>query len=123
MPMYDVICKSCGEIGVVFRKVVERDTNLPLCVHGHQMVRALSPVMLTVDNFEPFESPKTGKWLRTKAEWKDDLKASGSFIYEKGVEKDIARNKERALEEAFKPIANGVDRVVTQLVAERKIQS
>lgn len=35
-----------------------------------------------IEQFEPFESPATGKWIATKADHRDDLKASGCRVLE-----------------------------------------
>lgn len=74
-------------------------------------------------DIEPYLSPGTNKWVESRTKQREDLRASGAILYEPGIEKDVARNRERTLERSFSPIAAGVDAAVSQLVNSGKIES
>jgi putative FmdB family regulatory protein len=120
MPLYDIACR-CGETRTIFRRIAEID-NLPTCTCGGKYERRISAPMV-LKEFTPFQSPATGKWIESREAHRADLKASGSFLYEKGVEKDIARNKQYTEEKTFAPIAAAVDNTVRELVNSGKIES
>lgn len=123
MPMYDLRCFRCGKTETVFRKIINRDLDLPNCPSCFmQFTRIISPARILSD-IVPYESPKTGKWITSRSEQREDLKVSGSFLSEPGVEKDIARNSIHAKERAFAPVAKAVDETVSALVAAGKLET
>jgi len=105
----------------MFRKISEMD-NLPVCDCGKSFERVISAPMV-IGEFEAYQSPATGKWIDSKTKRQEDLKASGSYIYERGVEEDVKRRRAEVQEKAFAPIAAGVDEAVRNLVNTRKIES
>ena len=122
MPMYDVRCFSCGETGTIFRKIDERD-NVPHCFScGKLFTRVISPTRILTE-IAPYESPKTGKWITSRSEQREDLRLSGSILSEPGLEKDIARNKEYAREKAFEPVSRAIDATTAAMVAAGKLET
>jgi len=53
--------------------------------------------------------------VNSRAEWKKDLQRSKAIAWEPGIDKDIARNKEREIEAGFAPIEKAIDRIVTEM--------
>lgn len=104
----------------MFRRIAEYD-NLPECSYCQtRMVRQIAAPAVIAD-FVPYKSPATGKIIESRNAQSEDLKRSGTFLYETGVDKDIARNRIDAEEKAFAPISNAVDNVVRNLVNEGKV--
>lgn len=123
MPMYEYLCADCERRLVLFRKIDDRD-NAPICLDDRRPYqRIISAPMISPDLSEPYESPKTGKWITSRAERDEDLRRSGSILLEPGLKKDIARNYQENLDKAFAPIAAAVDAKVTSMVAERKLET
>ena len=122
MPLYSTFCLSCRVQDAVFRKISERD-NVGNCPHCGKPVERLFDTPRIQADIEPYESPKTGKWITSRNARDEDLRASGSFMYEKGVEKDIQRNRLNAQERTFKPIADAVDSTVAALVSAGKLET
>ena len=122
MPLYNTKCPACGGVATVFRKIAEMD-NLPPCDScGTPVARVLSAPRVLA-GFEPYISPATGKMISSHSQRADDLKRSGSFLYEPGVKEDIARNRIAREERDFAPVAAAVDETVRALVASGKIES
>lgn len=122
MPIYAILCQNCGSRDSIFRKVDDRD-NLPSCdaCEGRLTRQISAPAVHAT--FESYISPNTGKFIESRDSQRADLRASGAFLYEKGVEKDVARNKLAAQEKSFAPIAAAVDETVRNLVNSGKLES
>jgi putative FmdB family regulatory protein len=120
MPLYDYLCE-CSRRETKFQKIAELDSPVA-CACGKPMQRQLSAPMLAGVNFTPFISPGSGKLIDSPAARDNDLRATRSFLYEKGVEKDIARNRARTEEKAFAPIAAAVDNTVRELMNCGKLE-
>lgn len=121
MPLYGVKCRNCGAEESVFRKIAERDVNLPLCWKcSIGMERIISAPFLAPD-ISPFVSPN-GDYISSRAEWKEDLKKHGAIPWEAGIRDDIARNRTAAQERAFEPIAAAVDAHVAALHTAGKLE-
>lgn len=91
MPLYTTLCLRCRTPGQVFRKVDERDENLPECC-GATVIRTITAPAVHAD-IPAYESPKTGKWITSRSERREDLARSNCYEWEPGIEKDIERNK------------------------------
>lgn len=120
MPLYDIACQ-CGARDTIFRKIAEMDS-LPICACGGAFSRCLSAPHISTE-IQPYVSPNTGAYIDSRAKRADDLRRSNAFLYEPGVEKDIARNREHRKERDFAPIAAAVDEKVRQLVNSGTIES
>lgn len=122
MPLYTIQCLTCGREDNIFRKLSEYD-NLPYCkCNDAVMVRKVT-APLVISEFQSYISPATGREITSRAAREDDLKRSGTFLHESGVEKDIARNKLAADEKAFAPVSSAIDNIVRNLVNERKLEA
>lgn len=124
MPLYNFICATCKAEIPAFRKIAERDSP-EFCSCGGEMQRGLSAPMLAVSvtTFQAYKSPGTGKFIDSRDAQREDLKRSGAFLYEPGVNKDVARNKRDRQEKTFAPIAAAVDQTVAALVQSGKMES
>jgi hypothetical protein len=121
MPIYALLCPRCGVKDSMFRKIEGRD-NLPSCACGTTFERVISVPMIAPD-LAPYQSPNGGHWVSGKRERIEDLRRSGAIAWEKGMEKDIARTREYRKEEAFKPLADAVDKTVRDLVVAGKLEN
>lgn len=119
MPMYDILCKTCEKRDVVVRTVEQRDENLPLCC-GKKMFRIISAPAVQA-SFEPYESPKSGKWISSRTQQKEDLKRTGAFLYEPGVREQIERTKQDKWNETMADVGRKVDNVVRDLHTSGRI--
>jgi len=120
MPLYSIACQ-CGETDTVFRKLSEYD-DLPYCHCGLRFERRITAPMIG-GFFEPYVSPATGKVITSRNAQADDLKRSGSILFEPGLDRDIARNKQSSDEKAFAPVAAAVDETVRKLVNTGKLEA
>jgi putative FmdB family regulatory protein len=59
MPIYEVKCDVCGQVEEIFRKVADRENDLPLCCHK-RMRNILSAVMINED-IKPYRAVAVDK--------------------------------------------------------------
>lgn len=116
--MYVCSCR-CGFRDTVFRRVAERDNALPLHC-GSVMERIIVAPSVQTD-IEPYESPKTGRWITSRRQQRDDLKASGAFLYEPGVREDIARRKKELEAQTDQLVSTRVDETIGALSASGRL--
>lgn len=116
MPLYEIQCKTpaCGERATIFRKIAEMD-NLPSCGSCAGETHRILTAPTVHAAFSAYVSPATEKMIESRQAQRADLRASGHFLNEPGVKKDIARYKTEAADKAFQPIAAGVDAAVHKL--------
>lgn len=122
MPIYTVQCKKCEIRDTIWRKVDDRDQNLPICCE-EEMSRIIVAPLLAPDFPESYVSPASGKLITSRNSQRDDLKRNGMLILEPGLKADVKMNREREKEKAFAPIAATVDEKVRELVQIGKIES
>jgi hypothetical protein len=106
----------------MFRKLAEYN-NLPACSYCSTTMIRLVCAPAVIADFVPYKSPSTGKIIESRSAQTEDLKRSGKFLYEPGVEKDIARNRIDIEEKTFAPISNAVDNIVRDLVNNGKVEA
>jgi hypothetical protein len=123
MPTYRIRCLTCSAFSEVYRRVVDRDSDLfcKKCLSPAE--RVLTAAMIAADCFTEYVSPGTGRIISSPSARADDLKRSGAILAEPGIEKDVARNKAENIEKSFSPVAAGIDSIVTQLVNTGKLES
>lgn len=119
MPMYVCAC-PCGARETIFRRVDDRDLDLPEHC-GTRMQRIIVAPAVRPDLPEPYESPKSGKWITSRAEQREDLVATGSFLYEPGVRQDIARRKKELEAQTDQLISTRVDETIGALSASGRL--
>jgi predicted nucleic acid-binding Zn ribbon protein len=119
MPIYQTNCRECGKRADIFRKISEID-DLPFCCGVQRYREIVAPMVIA--EIQPFMSPN-GTYITSRREWRNDLEKSNAIPYEAGLEKDIAQNKERSIESAFEPIAAGIDKTVTAMVAAGSLET
>lgn len=121
MPLYATKCETCGKPDSIFRKVAERDENLPVCC-GKATQRIISATMIQPD-IAPYLSPNGKYYVNSRRERVEDLKRSNAIGWEPGLDKDIARNRLHQQEKAFAPVAKAVDETVAAMVAAGKLET
>lgn len=79
MPLYDYICRECGEV----REVFAHHTDAPPECHG-PMTRMLSAPSLSPDiaNWDAYVSPASGKLITSKAQRREDMARTNSRPWE-----------------------------------------
>lgn len=120
MPMYDYECGGCGSRTTVFRKIADLDRPQECAFCTGYMQRLISAPMVQA-SFTPYESPKTGKMITSRDQMRDDLARSGSFILEKGVKEDIAKNRAEKWAKTEAQIENLVQKTAGELTASGRI--
>ena len=118
--MYAVAC-ACGFRDSIFRTIAKRDSDLPSHC-GARMARIIVAPAVQAD-ITPYESPKTGKWITSRAAQREDLQRSGAFLYEPGVREDIARNKKAAEAATDRLIETRVDETIRDLAASGRLET
>lgn len=123
MPTYEIKCKACLRIDMIYRTVDKRDDNLPLCsACKSETARIISLPMISPD-IQPYVSPNGNYLVNSRAERQRDLQKSGAIAWEPGIDKDIAKNKAYQQEKAFEPIAKAVDQIVTEMNVCGKLET
>jgi len=117
--MYVCAC-ACGARETIFRRVDDRDHDLPKHCGG-SMHRIIVAPAVRPDLPEPYESPKSGKWITSRAEQREDLAATGSFLYEPGVREDIARRRKELEAKTDQLIEQRVDETIRDLSASGRL--
>lgn len=107
MPLYSSVCWECFHLGTFYQKIADRD-NVPLCECGGRQRRVLDAPSIRPD-ITPYISPASGKLISSRSERQEDLKATNSWEWEPGIEKDIARNRAHKQEKFLQKIDNAVD--------------
>ena len=81
MPIYEVKCKTCGGVEEIFRKIADREKDLPDCC-GHRMHNILSASMVNED-IKPYRAmavdKKSGElpYITSRKAHKEFLKRNG----------------------------------------------
>ena len=121
MPVYATFCNECQREASIFRKIAERDENLPICC-GTAVHRIIKPISVVAD-IQPYQSPTDGKWVDSRKQRKEDLLRSNAIPWEPGLDQDIARKAQYNKDKAFAPLAAAVDETVSQMVAAGKLET
>lgn len=64
MPLYGCQCNECGNTKDIFRRIDDRDKDLPVCC-GNEMSRVVTPLYV-IEDTKPFLSPIDGKEISTR---------------------------------------------------------
>ncbi len=95
MPIYSFLC-SCGTEFDRFLKLAEYDQP-QTCECGKPATKVIKPTAIHVD-FPAYLSPASSKWITSRTERREDLKATGCVEYEPGMRE--AHEKKLAAEDA-----------------------
>lgn len=122
MPLYAIICSHCSTQDSIWRPVDKRD-ELPSCTICGTIVSRVISAPAVQAGFQEYISPGTGKIVTDRRKQADDLARSGCILNEPGLRKDVARYKIEQEDKDFKSVEAGVDKVVSQLVSQGRIES
>jgi len=123
VPVYEAVCLKCGAAHEYIRPVSQyMDT--PECCGTKTDKRILSAPMMSPDiaNWDAFESPATGKLITSKAQRREDMKASGCRDWEGMADEKAhaARQKQYAEAENDAKLDHSVRTAWAQLSPEKK---
>lgn len=121
MPLYRTQCKACGRFEDIFRTIANRNCFAP-CPCGGETERIIQAPAV-VGEIEPFVSPASGRVITSRAERRADMRAHGYIDLEPGAQKQVEANRKHRQEQAFKPIADTVDKIVTELNSSGKLEN
>ncbi|CAB4155465.1 hypothetical protein UFOVP671_10 [uncultured Caudovirales phage] len=78
MPLYESICTKCKKVHNYYRSISNL-LDTPTCCKVKTSKVIITPCMVVNDipNWEQYVSPATGKVISSKAQRKEDMKASG----------------------------------------------
>ena len=112
MPLYEHICMN-GHKFDRFLKLRELDGQ-QVCECGSIATRLISAPMFSIDatNFVPYESPTTGKWISSKVQRREDMKASGCVEYEPSMKDEMLRRHKAEDEALDKKIDEHVEKEI-----------
>lgn len=119
MPLYSTICYVCQARNAIFRRIADRDDNLPLCCN-QPVSRCLEAPAVRPD-IPAYESPATGRIITSRTERRDDLARSGCIEWEPGIDRDITRNREHREAREFAQIDQHVDNIVRDLATSGRL--
>ena len=88
MPIYCVVCKSCGKRDEVFRRLADYE-NMPDCC-GVMMSKYFTPINVQQD-IQPYQSMVTGEMITSRSQHRAHLKQHGCI--EIGNENPIPKPK------------------------------
>jgi len=128
MPLYDAMCQTCGKVLEYYQSAANcHDT--PMCC-GQKSQKAILTAPFGIVDIPAYVSPTSGKWINSRRERNEDMKASDARPWE-GLEaekKEAARQKAyleqkedaaltKAAETAFAQLEPEKRRVLEQAVA------
>ena len=83
MPTYEAVCLKCGKYHEYIRTMRNSDDSPECCgVKTDKRILSAPLAQFDVQPWESFESPATGKIITSKAERREDMKASGCREWE-----------------------------------------
>lgn len=121
MPLYDLTCNN-GHKFERFIKLSEIDT-VQTCECGAEAHRIISPVMFSIDatNFPAYQSPTSGKWITSKSQRREDMKASDCVDYEPSMKDEMLKRHAREDAELDKKVDEHVEKTIYEMpIAKRE---
>ena len=108
MPIYVYVCE-CGKQFDVYKKIKDIDSET-LCECGLEAKRKIVPTMVNFDMqpWEYYESPVSGKPIRSYKDRREDMKTHGCVDYEPSMKK-VQRQK---IDQMDKELDKKVDETV-----------
>lgn len=92
------------------------------CECGSSATRQLSAPMFSIDatNFTPYESPATGRWITSKTQRREDMKASGCVDYEPSLKEHQAKRYAEEDAALDKKVDEHVEREIINMPVEKR---
>jgi len=117
MPVYAHKCQN-GHKFDRYLKLAELDDR-QLCECGAEAKRLISPVMFSIDatNFTSYESPGTGRWITSKTQRREDMKACGCVDYEPSLKEHQQKRIEREDAEIDKKVDEHIEKTIYEMPA------
>lgn len=110
MPLYDIKCSKSGKL---FERIIPlwNFAEPIICSCGAPAIRVISTPLFSVDQTS-YQCPVTGRYIGSKREHEENLRATGCRVLEEG-EKEINARKRQEAEMAFE---SAVDATVEQSI-------
>ena len=105
MPMYTVHCAECGKYDTIFRRIAQRDADLPVC-HGlmHRIIEAPA----VQDDLPGYQSPINGQWVEGRRARHEDLRRNHCRPWEGlAAEKQEAHRRAAEIDRAYDKAVEG----------------
>jgi len=115
VPIYTIRCQACLQDGWVFRKIDDRDRDLPGCDRCGSATSRIIDAPFVRAEIPAYISPATGKVIESRAARRGDLARSGCIEWEPGLDKDVEKNRIRAKEKSLEEVDKLVDKTVQDL--------
>lgn len=119
MPLYQYKCHWCLKLETAFRKIADR-LDVPSCPKcAIPMDLQICAPMLNVD-IEPYQSPATGKIIASRAQRREDLKASGCVEWDHGMKEEVQRASAQREAQAERELDATIDSAIAALPARKR---
>lgn len=120
MPIYVHECLNGHKFDRIL-KIAELD--LPqFCECGSAAKRLISPCMFSIDatNFPAYQSPTTGRWITSKTQRREDMKASNCVDYEPSLKDEQTKRIAREDAELEKKVDEHVEKTIYEMPAPKR---
>lgn len=117
MPIYQFAC-TCGDRFTAFAKIDNRN-DPQTCACGRVAERQISAPMVRPD-YEGYQCPVTEKWIEGRRAHEENLKRTGSRVYEPGEFERNKKIREQREKDFDNKIGETVEKMVTSLPAREK---
>jgi putative FmdB family regulatory protein len=118
VPLYEYKCRWCGGEETGFRKVdLRHDFECSKCGNWSDL-QVSAPAIHS--EIQPYESPTTGKMIESRAQRREDLKASGCVEWDRGMKEEVQRRvleREALLE---REVERTIDSTIAALPARKR---
>lgn len=118
MPLYDLKCRSCGNVTSRFIKLQDFDNRQECNVCSGNLYRLISAPFVKVDNVG-YTCPITNEWIGSKQEHRNNLARHGCRLLEDGEHEDNTRKRQQANIELDKKIEESVERQIESMPTDK----
>jgi len=120
VPVYEHLCEK-GHKFDRYLKLAELDA-YQFCECGSAAKRLISPVMFSIDatNFPSYQSPTTGRWITSKTQRREDMKASNCVDYEPSLKDEQTKRIAREDAELEKKVDEHVEKTIYEMPAPKR---
>ena len=117
MPIYAHKCQK-GHKFDIFLKLADLD-DIQTCECGSEAHRVISAPYFQVD-IPAYHSPSTGKWITSRTERREDLKASNCVEYEPSMVEETQRRQKREDELLEKTVDEHVEKTIYEMSSDKR---